>query len=86
MVVAYTYLVWAVLVMFVAAGGWFGWRQGTETLYRRDIGAEVFSDTSMSPGVLVRRHLRRLVWTTAGATGGALFGMMALIALSRFQS
>ncbi len=86
MVVAYTYLIWIVLVLFVAAGGWLGWWQGTEALYRRELGAEVFSDASMSPGVFVRRQLRRAIWTTGGAAGGALLGIAALIALSRFQS
>ena len=86
MFVAYTYIVWAVLVIFAIAGGWLGWWHATKSLYVRNIGAEVFGETSMKPAVLVRRQLRRIVWTVAGTAVGAFIGMNALVALTRFQT
>lgn len=83
---AYKYLVWAVLLIFGVAGGWLAWWHVTKTLYLRDAGSEVFGNAKIKPNVLMRRQVWRFIWTAAGAAGGLLVGMIALTTLTRFQN
>ena len=83
---AYKYLVWAVLLVSSAAGGWLAWWHVTKSLYLRDTGSEVFGTATIKPSVLVRRKLWRLAWTAGGTAGGLIAGMMAFTFLTRFQS
>lgn len=84
--IAYKYLIWITLLIFGVAGGWLGWWHVTKSLYLRNIGAEVLGDTSIKPGVLLRRQLRRILWTAAGVAAGLVAGMFALTFLTRFQT
>lgn len=82
---AYKYLVWAVLLMSSAAGGWLAWWHFTKSLYVREEGSDMFGSAAIKPSVLLRRKLWRLVWTVAGTIGGLVVGMMALTTLTRYQ-
>ena len=86
MLFAYKSLVWAVLLASGAAGGWVAWWYFSKSIYLRDAGSEVFGNAQIKPGVLLRRRIRRLVWTAAGAAAGVVVGMMALTTLTRFQT
>jgi hypothetical protein len=86
MIVAYKVLVWTTLLGSIAVGSWIGWRFGTERLYRREEGSEVLGEANISPALLRRRKLRRLLWTSAGAGTGLVVGYMALVVLARFQT
>ncbi len=84
--VAYKYLVWAVLLIFGVAGGWFAWWHVSKSLYLRAAGSEVFGEATIRPGVLRRRQVWRIIWTVAGVAGGVIMGMIALTMLTRFQT
>ena len=86
MIVAYKYLAWAVLLIFGVAGGGLGWWRATKSLYLRNIGAEVLGYSSMKPGVLARRQMRRIIWTVADVAVGLVTGIIALMSLTRFQN
>lgn len=86
MIVACKCLIWSVPLIFGVAGDWLGWWHATKSLYLRNIGAEVLGDKSMRPGVLVRRQLRRMIWTAAGLAAGLATGMISLTSLTRFQT
>ncbi len=83
---AYKYLIWAVLLVSGVAGGWAAWWHFSKSIYLRDAGAEVFGEATIKRGVLLRRQIWRLVWTVAGVVGGVIVGMMALTTLTRFQT
>ncbi len=83
---SYKYLVWAVLVIFGVAGGWFAWWHVSKSLYLRAAGSEVFGEATIKPGVLMRRQVRRIIWTVVGVAGGVVVGMIALTTLTRFQT
>jgi hypothetical protein len=55
-------------------------------MYLRDPTSDLFSDAPISPDLLMRRRLWRLLMTGAGATAGTVVGMMALMTLTRFQT
>jgi hypothetical protein len=75
-------LVWAFLAVAVAAGGWLGWMFGTHALYLRSLGADP-AEEKMSRGKLLRRQIRRILWTILGSAGGAVAGLVLLMFIAR---
>ncbi len=84
--IAYKYLIWMTLLIFGVSGGWLGWWHASKSLYVRNLGAEVLGDTNIKPDVLLRRQVRRILWTAAGVAAGLVAGMFALTSLTRFQT
>ena len=83
---AYKYLVWAVLLIFGVAGGWLAWWHVSKSIYLRAAGSEVFGEATIKPSVLMRRQVWRIIWTVAGVVGGVIAGMISLTVLTRFQT
>ncbi len=82
--ISYIVLVRAALVVFGIAGAGLGWWHGTRLLYLRDLGAPVFGDEEIKPGLRVWHQLRRILWTVAGGVAGLVIGEIILVFLSRF--
>mgnify|MGYP006893426168 CR=1 FL=1 len=64
------------------AGGWFGWHIGTQGLYLREMG-ESYGYMEIPSAVLLRRKLKRVIWTVIGTASGAAVGVGILMALAR---
>jgi hypothetical protein len=75
-------LVWAFLAVAVAVGGWLGWMFGTHALYLRSLGADP-GEVAISRGKLLRRQIRRVLWTILGAAGGAVAGLALVMFIAR---
>ena len=75
------FLAWCFVTTLGIAGGWLGWRLGTNSLYLREID-ESYGDVPIRPGLLIRRKARRIIWTVMGTAGGALAGLLILIAVA----
>lgn len=75
------FLAWGFVTTLGIAGGWLGWRLGTNALYLREID-ESYGDVPIRPRLLVRRKVWRVIWTVMGTAGGALAGLLILIAVA----